>query len=238
MRIPTGNLIEIRLNNQLVPSNVPLINTEEISLKISSRFDSLVKSDSNDLMNLISNLNTPFKNLGSGVASIAGYQVWKSTEPISFSVEIGFYMRTSGLEDVVKPIQELTKLVVPIKNKDKALTLIAPGPTIRDALKSQGIDTEGGAWNALRTKGNLTLRIGRFIYLESIILISAEPTYSMTMDSEGYPITGKVRMEVSTIDIANTDMINKLTYIPTEISKEEILPNNEYLETRGYIKRS
>lgn len=220
MRIPKGNIIELRQANKLIPEKTPLINTEEISLKISSRFDSLIKSESNDLMSLISNLNTPFKNLGSGVSSVSGYQVWKSTEPISFSAEIAFYMKTSGLKDVVKPIQELTSLVVPIKTKE-ALTLIAPGPTIRDALASQGIDTSGSAWGALRSKGNLTLRIGRFIYLKSVILTSAEPTFSLSVDSEGYPITGKVRLEVSTIDIANTGMINSLTYIPSD---KEISP--------------
>jgi len=215
MKIPRGNIIELRLAGTLVPSNATIINTEEISLKISSSFRQLMRSESNPLISTLSNIDF-LQKLGSGVVSVAGFQVWEKTDPISFSTESIFYMRTSGKEDVIKPMSEVLKLVVPTRSKD-AYTLQAPGPTIRDALKQELGETSGiinGVWGHLTSKGNLSLRIGNFIYLSSVIITSAEPTYSMAVDSNGYPVQGSLRLEFQTIDIANTQMIDNLTEIP------------------------
>lgn len=223
MKIPRGNIMELRLGTKMISENVPIINSSEISLKITTNFKQVMKSDSNMLMGAISNFQATSK-LGSGVIAAAGYQMWESTSPITFSTESIFYMRTSGLNDVVKPMHEIMKLAVPTRTSD-AYTLIAPGPTIKAALSDEvGKDNAiiDALFKVMTSKGNLSLRIGNFINLSSVVITSAEPTYSMDVDSDGYPIQGALRLEFMTLDICNTAMIDNLLTIPSGYNKESV----------------
>lgn len=206
-----------------------LILDDDFSIKVSSKYGPLWEASPNNLTTLLSNS----WGLPSGQFALQGAQIWQGTDPLTVSITCSLYMDTDPYNDVVAPVKALMSTVLPtIQTEFKGVlgtvekliedtlnvkldTLIPPGPNIqalaqmvaKDSSKLKGIFSSSGA------KGVHNVTIG-FVTLNNCVITSAEPTFSkeVSKSSNGkyYPISASVSLEISTIEIATTDMLKNM----------------------------
>lgn len=173
---------------------------EPFTLNLSSTFTSLIGGGGSKGFSVVGAVLRDKAGLGfSGQFKQFGYQFWEKTEPLRVSITVGFYFRTSAYEDVVLPSQALMKIPLPETSSSGSLT--PPGPSILEALGK----TEENSGKAI------SCRIG-YVRLPSVIIESAEPTVSDECDSDGYPMWIKLRLDISTIFTATSQLIDQFGY--------------------------
>lgn len=178
---------------------------EDINIKATSQFSSLVDGDSNKFVTLGASIIQDITN-GTIKPPVGnkylGFQQWSSTEPLSFSFNIGLYMKTSGYIDVVKPAQSLMRLVLPTVDTSGSLgklgNFLAPGPSAWDVV-----------FRANKRKRKLSVFIGS-AFLDDAILTGADTTFSQDTDDLGHPIKANIRISMISTFTANNKMIDQL----------------------------
>jgi len=215
--VPAGKKLLLHQGGEPIPEGVDCILEEDITLSLSSTFAPIVSGGLPTLYKLLAQALNVFVGIDIPVGfKQLGYQLWQSTDPLSFSATIGFYMDTNAKKDVYIPSIELMKLPLPSEIQDSALGgLKAPGPTLFSLLEDfKGSDNDGmlarvlSSKDRLGRKKTLSLQIGQIIYLSNIIVKKAEPTFSIETDSNGYPIWSKIRLDISSVNMATTDMLD------------------------------
>ena len=216
MIIPRGKEVKIRVNNALLNTNVPLIIEDDITLNISSTFEPFFGGGAggggNSVLSQFAQFASARFGTDIGVGSkYLGFQVWKSTQPIDFSLSVGLYMETNALLDVVEPMKRLMKLPVPTEGLGG--TLIPPGPNvitaIADAAENVNAST-GGLFSSLSDFASsqeegfslVSVNVEKIIHFSKTVVKKAEPTFSIETDTNGYPIWGKIMLDFSTLFIA------------------------------------
>lgn len=222
--IPENRLIEIRAGDSSI-IDVPLFFEDDFSIKASSKFGSIWDAEPNNLLSLLASSagGITDKILPSGQFAMQGSQIWQSTDPLTFSFSASLYMIDSGLNDVVKPAMALVQTCLPTKaemSNDinigkvniKLTTLIPPGPNLQAILNTSGVTNKntGESFFKNGARGTYTLKIGRFLTIPNVIITSAEPTFSKICDEDGYPISASIDFEITTMEIATTDMITNM----------------------------
>ncbi len=188
-------------------TDADLILESDVSLGISSSYQPLLGSI------------TPPAILTAGIAATVsgtsgfrqqGFQVWSKTEPISLKLSVSLHMKTSGKLDVVEPAEALMAKAVPALSEN-GWGLIPPGPNILDILGDYGEDL-GNKSQFLKDQGGyVSVSISNYINLSQCVMKNVIPTYNLIEDSDGYPISCKLDIDLQTLDIANSDMINGLS---------------------------
>lgn len=201
MNIPSGKIVTIKsksgnIFDSIEVSPIMTIDTE-ITINLQSQFESLIGNTTQKILSGASaaiyawsgkSLGTQFKAMG--------YKYWTGTNPVEFSFSTTFHMKTSGKKDVLDPAKVLMRLALPTEaNTEEGFGLIAPGPSVLDAL---GVETQFGE--------KYSFRCGSF-YLPSVVFEKAEPTWSSEVDDEGYPIWCTVQVDLTSIYTATTQMI-------------------------------
>ena len=206
--------------------SVPLILDEEVSIKVDSKYGPLWEGSSNNLMSLLAGSF----NIPSGQFALQGLQIWNSTDPIKISFTVHIEMDDNPITDVINPIRELMCIALPkysdgttIENGNinsnyegaiekkfnlKLKTLIPPGPNLQTIVKEMTTSDHSKA-KASNTY-NLTLGWCKF---RNMILTSADPKFSKDVcyiNNKPYPISAEVSLEMSTIEIATTNMISEM----------------------------
>lgn len=221
--IPNNKTIEILSGNSPV-INVPLFFDDEYSLKVNSKFGSIWDAEPNNLLSLLSSsANSVNKVLPSGQFAMQGTQIWQSTDPLSFSLSASLYMIDSGLEDVIKPSLALMQLCLPTKaemSNDinigkvniKLTTLIPPGPNLQSILNLSGISNSetGDSFFKNGSRGTYTVKINNYMVIPNVIITSVQPTFSKSYDEDGYPVKADIDFEMTTMEVATTDMITNI----------------------------
>lgn len=222
--IPENRLIEIRSGNTSI-IDVPLFFEGEFSIKASSKFGTIWDAEPNNLLSLLSSSagGVTDKVLPSGQFAMQGSQIWQSTEPLTFDFSASLYMINSGLNDVVKPAMALLQTCLPTKaemSNDikigkvniKLTTLIPPGPNLQAILNTSGVTNNdtGDSFFKNGARGTYTLKIGRYLVIPNTIITSAQPTFSKMCDEDGYPVSANIDFEVTTMEIATTDMVTNI----------------------------
>jgi len=207
MNIPKGKEVKIAVNGKGIfegLSNSPKMTLySDLTLTLRSQFSPLLgdqSSSARTLLGVVGQLSRDVLGFGfSGQFKEQGYQVWTSTDPIRFSIEVMFHMKTSAKNDVFYPSQALMKLPLPYTS-EKGIGLTAPGPSIAEAM---GTTTQYGT--------RYSFRCGVF-YLPNVIVEAVEPTMSSETDSEGYPIWCQLKIDISSIFTATQNEINLFGY--------------------------
>jgi len=206
------------MSNLVTPVN--LIYTDDTTLELNSKFSNLLNIKGSNLLTLLSGATGGV--VPSGQFGIQGIQVWEETDPIEFSLSVELHMgKNGGKTDVVIPALALSKLTLPsYKGGDnkKGMSLIPPGPDLKDVLKlvgsSIGINDLFGNGrdkkSANQGGGLLTVQIGKFLTISNIILTKVEPTFSSILDEDGMPIHCKLLIECRTVEVATTYMITQI----------------------------
>lgn len=216
MTIPGGKkifLIRFRDGQaEQVTGNIPVILTEDITFSVSSTFQPIMGGGGSTLQNWINLAGREvFDRTGAGFSTQFkqfGAQQWINTDPLTINFTAHFYMgstnRYDAKEEVYIPTLRLASMVLPkeIERGDRGITgnLIGPGPNISTILgKADTGDNFEGIWNKLEIQNILSI--------EPIIVRRAEPVFSNEVDSNGYPISSKVQMDISSVNTATVQML-------------------------------
>jgi hypothetical protein len=129
--------------------------------------------------------------------------MWTGTDPISLTLNFTFHVGCAGLNDakkeVYEPIIALAKLPLPRAGIGGNLT--PPGPSLLTLLS--GTDARQ------TTAGIITsIRIANILALANVIVKRAEPTFSSEFDVNGYPIWGKISIEIETLHTASQQLLD------------------------------
>ena len=235
--IPSYKLVKITgANNSSVTGNIPLILDDELSIKVSSKYGELWEASPNNFMNLLS---SSF-GLPSGQFALQGVQIWQSTDPIELSITVKLEMDTDSYRDVIAPTIALMNTCLPTKGNNgaktqmnekgnflvealtnlKLKTLIPPGPNLQAIWNAVSNGSANDAVNqALAhfnkgTNGVYKVKIG-YATFNNVIIKNVEPTFSSEMSYSGtqfnyYPVSASLSLEMMTMEIATTDMINTI----------------------------
>lgn len=111
------------------------------------------------------------------------HQVWTSSSPMEFSLPLLFDAKKDARQDVLKPIKQMMAWALPFKSSPDSLLLEPPGPTLLDP-----------------NRGRISLRIGNFVYIHSVLLVDVNPTWDTRMNREGVPISASCDVTMRTVN--------------------------------------
>lgn len=205
---------------------IPVIMLEgEISLNISSEYAPLIPANQNTFLSLVSGsfgFGAENARIGSGQFVQQGIQVWKTSQPISFSLNGILMAQGSGQKEIMAPIKKLIALTLPDKNtQGTGWGLIPPGPNISTIIgseKAQQLDNALGNYiNLVQAKGVLGLSIGNYLNFNSVVMTKCVPTFMSGMVKEKtsnklYPVQCNINMDFITTEIATSNMINSIDH--------------------------
>lgn len=234
--IPDNKLVRIYYGDgATLLTTRPLIMDDDFSIKTSSKFGQLWEASSNNFMSLLSNSF----NIPSGQFALQGAQIWQSTDPINVSIKVRVEMDTDPYKDVIVPSWILMQTTLPKiresvkENFDgtqtkletlnlKLKTLIPPGPnlqTLIDLMKKDKSQTASKSTSLLAGNNGLNgvynVKIG-FVTFKNVIITSVEPTFSkvyaisMEKQNKKFPISADLSIEMTTMEVATTDMLTDL----------------------------
>ena len=222
MLIPKGKQLRIRHDNQSITGDIPLVLEEDITLSLSSNFSPLFGGGDTKALNVIGSLAREFtmgKIAFSGQFQQLGFQMWGGTDPIAFTATLGFYMGSTDANnariEVYEPMIKLASL--PLPEEGRFGNLIGPGPAITTIL--------GGLLGKITENTEqrlISLEIGRILRIGSIIVKRAEPTFSNETDEFGYPISGKIQLDINSLFTATVEMLTDRNFQKAEKSSKTV----------------
>lgn len=158
---------------------------EQIVLSVASSWESRMPSSLQDIPGVAGGaigLGANALNMNVAVQWLT-HQSWISSTPIEITLTLLFDAQTDAYVDVVEPMKKLQKLVLPYRRSPDSQILMPPGPA---------------AISADQDEARTSLRIGRMLYLPSVIVVSANNTYDTRLNG-GYPISGQTELTVRSI---------------------------------------
>lgn len=218
MYIPRGKEVIILVGGKNVLDQPEIANglkltlEEDLNLQLSSQFEPIYSGGGNLAVDIAGTLARDKFGLGfSSQFKQFGFQVWKKTEPVRFTINLRFFMGKSGADfsgrtEVQNPMYSLMNLTLPSEGGGFG-SLITPGPSVLDLFGEGGNTTSSG-----RT---ISINIGQMIRFPKVIVRSAQPTFSNIPDSEGYPSEGRLNLEIETLFNATTDLFKLQSGSPT-----------------------
>lgn len=201
---PKGTIIEFKVNtgnSPEIPSalqNVTLIQEEDVVLNFASEFSPVMSKS-------VSNVEKLATDVLSGATGIQlssqfkefGFQTWRGTSPVSFSLTFTLAMQTDAKADVVEPCEALIGLVLPDDTGARG-SLVLPSPNILSIL---GIDDSPQGTSTV-----ISCKLG-FLDFPSVIVKKATPVFSKELDEQGFPIWCKMQMDVESVYTATRSML-------------------------------
>ena len=218
-KVPGGQKVEIFAGNAspYLGDDIDLILDSEVSISFQSNFDSLVSEEVASWAGLITQgINalsgkSGLPKLGVSAKEL-GFQVWKVTSPAKVSVTVILNNKGNPQKDLVEPAKKLLKISVPFERKG-GIGIFAPGPQAIDLIAG-ALDTTVDAERS--DSAFLSVRIG-WVSFDWAIITSAEPTWSIDVDDQGYPLWVKITMDIQSV------------YTPTNVFIDSMLSKNALL---------
>lgn len=111
------------------------------------------------------------------------FQAWQSSGPIEFNMTLMFDAFQDAYTDVVQPMTKLQAMSLPFATEANSDILLPPGPSPLYPNRSR-----------------VSMRIGRFLYIHSVILKFVNNTFDTRYDKFGQPTSGQSELTISTIN--------------------------------------
>lgn len=140
------------------------------------------------------------------------YQVWRSSAPIEFNLTLLFDAYKDSIAEVVKPMKTLKEYSLPFAWAENRDLLMPPGPSVVDPNRAR-----------------ISLRIGRFIYIHSVILVNVNNTFDTRLDKNSQPISGQSEVTIRTISTPSRQDVS--TFFVSTLGRE----NKVYGTTQSII---
>lgn len=111
------------------------------------------------------------------------FQAWQSSSPIEFNMTLLFDAENDAFNDVVLPMSKLQEMTLPYNLAANPDIMMPPGPA-----------------PLFPDRSRVSIRIGRFLYIHSIVLKSVNNTFDTRYDANGQPISGQSEITFATIN--------------------------------------
>lgn len=201
MVIPRGKVLRINADGfPVISEDIPMILEEDVTLSLSSEFSPVFGGSDSKIARVLETAGRISKGLtGIGFSTKFkqfGIQVWRGSDPLSFSATIGFYVDKTNVhafKQVYEPIMTLAQ--IPLPGVYNSGMLIPPGPTEVDLVGSKTQNT------------TYSLEIGGMLRIPQIIIKKAEPTFSIETDDANFPIWGKIQLDIQSVTTATKELI-------------------------------
>lgn len=189
VRAPSNYMKRLTNGQKIFPivANLP----ERFNMNLSSQWDSpFAKSLAQTAGDAVGGAaGAAISNLP-GVAGVADklkaqtIQVWQASSPMSFSIDFVFNAQESTETEIRKRHIALLKLVAPTEMGEGLAgnVLAAPGPTVIGA--------------AFGDSRRISMRVGKYMYLEDIIVKSVSADLVSKFDENGIPISMTCNVDV------------------------------------------
>lgn len=208
---PAGSLVTFEVNSGNgfeVPADlrgVQLRIQEDIGLSLNSEFSEVFSRGVSNFEKVASDafaaatglrVTSQFKEFG--------FQTWRKTSPLAFSLTVTLRMKTDAYTDVIKPTRALLSFAIPDDTgvDSEGAGMVLPGPNI---LSLFGLTEGSGAGSAI-----IKCKIG-WMNFSSVIVKKAEPLYSKNVDSNGFSIWSQVKLDIETVYTATRQMLIDMT---------------------------
>lgn len=209
--------------------NVTFVYDDDFAFDISSEYGPILETQPVTLLTLLSDsIKIGGYGIPSGQFALQSFQIWQTTEPLEFSLDLKMFMESSGQTDIVEPAMTLMKYVVPKKSTNSkgepGQGLIPPGPNLQSVLEQSGI-TKDKFWGPVAQKfmnngiissstrkygGLLDIIIGHYWHFSDCIITGVKPTFSEAKDEDYAPISLDLTVEFRTSEVATEDMLDKI----------------------------
>jgi hypothetical protein len=220
-----------RVYIDIIGTNIMLsaVCSEDINVQAVSQFTRIsdLVPGMNELVGLITTyggvLNGEVKKAMGQVQNALDIPIWSKTEPVKLPIDLNFFLKTSGYEDVWRPTMVLQSMCVLSRSAD-GTSLITPGfnantighagnnlgnPVKPGEVKKLAQKAEGSTSNASQlmkeeddlpktfaSKSKLcSVYIPGIVYMPIAILESIQVTWSKQLTNKGYPIWAKVNCQ-------------------------------------------
>lgn len=217
--IPKGKLIRI-YDHELNTENsdpIELMMTDELSIPIRGEYTSLDEG-STFASSLLGNLSDEILGdskwsfistvIGGGRNSRLGFQVYKTSSPLSISANGVLRAINDAREDVIAPIRRLQLLAVPGED-DHGFLKDFPGVSSLTVLESNDQN------NKFKVSKDCSIKIGRFGF-NHVVLKDISTSFSTEVDQTGFPISASVSISFETSFYVTTRMLNEELYNVTD----------------------
>lgn len=169
-----------------IEANIP----ETFSFGVQSNYDAVLPTSIRDVVNggIANAASAAFKF--NRVLQALSQQIWQSSSPIEISLPLLFDAKEDAKKEVRDPIVKLMAMCLPYKASKGDVALTPPGPVLSKP-----------------DFGRLSLRIGRFFYIHSVVLVDANPTFDTRLNAQGIPISATCDITVRTINTPSQEDI-------------------------------
>lgn len=194
---------------------VPFLLDNDVSINLSSQFSQFLGDTGvvPQISALFGSIKAVRNFFGSGQFKQMGLQTWQKTDPVSLSLEVTLNMRTDAKKDVYDPAKLLMKLPLPSTASSGTGGLIPPGPTIWSTIQdtfSNSKKNRDSSSNDLFDRGYIfSIQIGKTIWLDQVIFKKVVPVFSLETDTNDYPISCKLSLDIDSIFTATTEMVDE-----------------------------
>jgi hypothetical protein len=124
-------------------------------------------------------------------------KIWRHSEPLTFDFKLEFDAKDDVMKDVLTPVTNLIKMAAPSRGSGALgdFILVAPGPSLADGL--------------LGMNRRISLRIGKMLFLDSVIINSLDINMPSAFDAQGNPISMDCDISLETWYTPDKDDIAK-----------------------------
>ena len=154
---------------------------EQFALRLQNKWEQYFANIIDNKVNAIASHGSAamsaFTNKSFFIKALTGH-VWMGTEAIEFQLQLQFDANTDIDKDVFDPISKL--IIWSSPSEDNGAILTAPGP------------------NLISANNRLSLRIGKFLYFDSVIIPNMDITWHSMMHESGIPIAADVEISFRT----------------------------------------
>lgn len=210
--IPRGKKLSLMRGGTSVTGGIPMILEEDITLSLSSSFGKLVDVNNNPWVTALGMEAGRLMGTGfSGQVKQFGFQVWESTDPLSFQPTVTFHMginnQWDAYREVYEPAMRLAGLPLPAEGASAGsiTNLQPPGPPASSLFQELDDQGYGGRYQPI------SMQIARILYVNMVIVKKAEPTFSSEVDESGNPMWAKVSLDIQSVNTATVEMIQSRT---------------------------
>lgn len=210
-----SNFYKIYINSQALGVTVVALLEDKVTFRITSDWESFIPIGDMKLANVGAQL------LGfTPITKLATRRIWKGTSPVTLNLKLNFQMVKDAEVDVIAPYRALMQMVLPGeggsltvktpffgKKTIKSPFLIAPGPGPFYASQAKKFGL--GSVKGLRGGDEISISIGKFLFLKRVIIREIVPVFDNRLDENGWPISVEISIVIETHEImTKTTMSN------------------------------
>jgi hypothetical protein len=173
---------------------------EQVTFRITSEWDSFLPLGDFNLANQVSQLAGY-----SPITKFSTRRIWKGTSPIALNLKLRFQSVVDTKREVMDPYLALMSMILPGEGAEIGKTGIkipfikppGPGPFYSKTAQKVGGKKVAG----FKGGDKISVGIGRFFFLPSVIVREVVPVFDMRVDEFGQPISAEITVVLETYEI-------------------------------------